>query len=479
MVPGKYAKLIKQGKYAKVPAKFLTPDQQKIRTARIRAYQNRTLYNPLAQLSGNQLRSAVNQIVNAQINPQLSALDRQRTQAETQGSALSQRIGGYYNQSQQLAQQGVAAAANSRDQIAAMLASIGQQTQGAIGQAEQTAQGYTAQDQALRGIGLDAGTSQRLAADFARQKISAAQQISAQQSLGAAQGQGALNAAQMAAQVLPSRAADAQLILASQVAKTTSDILGKKQEIEATRPGLFADTLTKLRQSEFEKAATMETLNIQGQQAATSAYNAETARKKLSQKSGADKWNEYKVWFTKKYGYLPPTGPPKSKSEADKLNRAKREFLAKYGYLPPTGPPKGKETNINPWTGEPWLSQAKQVEAQGRVSSASADAKKFKKGFTYVDDKGNKIKVPPMSRSQAAADLTTSKKYKNVPEIIITAALDRAYLGYLSNTTLRKLRKAGYQASKFGIPFKPSGRETVRRNTRAYGNAPRQPQGHY
>jgi hypothetical protein len=283
--PGKYSALLNDpNTRAAVPTRFLSPAQQKMRVvARQRKAENQTLYNPNALLSGDTLRRAVKSEVDAQINPQLAAYDRQTAQLRQQGTVTSQRLGGYYGQLQATMPAAQAAQQSSASALAAQLAGIGQHSQDVITQAQQEAQARGVQDQALRGTGLDAGMSQRLAAEFAAQKGAAAAQTSIAASQAGAQAMGSQGVAGTMAAVLPARALDAQTVLASNQQRQIDDVLGKRADVEAQRGGLTADTLNKLRQQQFENSAAAQTLHLKGvseQNSATAAAAriAETAK---------------------------------------------------------------------------------------------------------------------------------------------------------------------------------------------------------
>lgn len=178
------------------------------------AKENSTLYNPLAPLAGDDLRSAVKAAVDAQLNPQLAALDREQMKTEGVNSALTRRTGDYYAQYADAAKQGLAAQGSAQGSIQ--------------------------------------GVDPNVAAAFTNQ-------------------------ASTISQVTGMQGQDAQQLLAAQFAQQMGDLTSRRSEVEASRGPKTLEALMGLRQQGFDNAAVGSQLDLKAQdQAQTAAHQAQT-----------------------------------------------------------------------------------------------------------------------------------------------------------------------------------------------------------
>lgn len=260
-VPGGLARMIANpATRAQVPTSMLPARYQAMRAANARRAQANAspLYNPLAVLSGGDLKNAVTTEVNAALNPAEDLLRRE-------GGAQSRRMGDYFKQIAPQFQQAAQASTDAAAQLARQLAVSGQQSQQAITGDEAQANALMQQDQGVRGGGLDAGYGNALNALFAAQKGTASALNNVAQAQAAGHSAGHETVAQTAAATLPGRAMDAQAQLANKIANQVG-------VIEQKRPGLTADTLDKLRQQGFTDYATAQGLGLK--QSALESQNA-------------------------------------------------------------------------------------------------------------------------------------------------------------------------------------------------------------
>lgn len=278
-IPAVYKRYLKTGDpglRSKVPSRFLSPSQRIARgVAQRRKAEDASLYNPLAMLTPEQIRTSVSSLTNAELNPQLGALNRESAVDTAQGKALSERAGGYFNQLQAAMPGMQQAQRDASGTLASRIADAGTAANTSITNAYDHTAANQAQSDAIRGTGLDADTSQRLAKEYKDQIAMSAQQTVINQGQAAASNAGWEGIVNTAATVLPAQAADAQTQLATQLANQQFEIAGKRADVESTRGGIANKYLLGLRDSEFEKAATSQTLNLKSDAQNVAQQNAD------------------------------------------------------------------------------------------------------------------------------------------------------------------------------------------------------------
>lgn len=274
-----------------------------------RANENATLYNPNALLSGESLRTAANASAAADLNPAIAAKGREAYDLGSQRDQVAKIIAGIYNQIAPQVAGAVGQATTGSQRLSEGLAKSGTDYQGTIDQAQGAFKTQSEQDRAIRGTGLDAGTSQRLAAEFVGQRDRAAAATYGAQSLATAQSQGAIDRAGTEAAVLPAQATRDVAQSGNKFNTGIVEALGAKSDLEGTRGQLAMKYLTDLRKSEFEKSATAETLKLKGFEAATGRANVTGIDPSTGKPiPTAKKESTYEKEFAKsaaKYGYDP------------------------------------------------------------------------------------------------------------------------------------------------------------------------------
>lgn len=253
------------GTRAKVPDKMLPANLLATRRANARrARENATTYNPVAQLSGNDLRSAVEDIVNGQTRPELDDLDRQRGVTEGQGRQLSDRAAAYYQNFQDrqnaalTALQGVDATALQGVKDANANAA------GTVDAAAKSADDRLAQDAAVRGQTASAGR-EGLTASLAARRAGIAERGGADEKLTVG-----TNAAAERGQIGFAGAAglkggEALGDIAGRTQNALGEIAAKRREVVGARGPLRTDTLLKLRQAGFDNLITQGGLNLKAE----------------------------------------------------------------------------------------------------------------------------------------------------------------------------------------------------------------------
>src|SRR5262249_41896362 len=118
------------------------------------------LYDPSQGLRGSSLKSAARSLTNIQTKPAISQLARQIANTNRQAAAAENRVGGFYTQFGQQAQQALQQQGQIANQTNQALQGIADQTQQQIGQYGQQAQDRL---RPLQQTGLDGGAFGRLA----------------------------------------------------------------------------------------------------------------------------------------------------------------------------------------------------------------------------------------------------------------------------------------------------------------------------
>lgn len=278
------AQLANPGERAKIATSQLPAKYQRLRRQndRAAAVDRNPLYDPSQILTGRPLATAVHDIADLQVRPQVDAINRSITDTKTQGSALAQRVAGYYGGLAAQEQTGVDAQHGIRESLNQDLAGIASTAKGQIDQANQTERSRAQADAAQRGQGNDGGVQQRLAEEMAARQSGAAQSAQAFESAGAQQGAGAETLANAMRSSGILQGGELQGQLANRTAGQVNDLTGKRADAEASRGPLEAKTLQDLRQQGYENIVTARGLGIKQEQIAADAAKA-TAQVKLAQ----------------------------------------------------------------------------------------------------------------------------------------------------------------------------------------------------
>jgi hypothetical protein len=122
--------------------------------ARRRAMEDKNpLYNPASPLSGHSLIEGARTLSGLDVNPQLQAIDRASSSAQTQGQAVIDRAGGYYHDLAGKAADAVAREQALAGELGTNLKGIGDQAQATTQQAGDEQAQRQAADAAVRGGG--------------------------------------------------------------------------------------------------------------------------------------------------------------------------------------------------------------------------------------------------------------------------------------------------------------------------------------
>lgn len=242
--------------------------------------QNR--YDVTSALGPNALRRLVNSLVKLETQPQMNAINREMTQtqnlgksqvagAEAAGSLQANRTNDYYTMLAKSMGQTLSGQQQSGSQYAGNIAGITGAATTQIDQVENARKEQLAQDAAVRGGGLQDNTA--FEASIGAARVNAAQQGQDIKGLAATQnanyegliqamtGSTAMKGGETQGQIAGQTQAQVGTIN-SNVMQQMLELGGKKSDVQASKGGLKAKYLTELRDSEFNKLATAEGLDL-------------------------------------------------------------------------------------------------------------------------------------------------------------------------------------------------------------------------
>jgi hypothetical protein len=409
----------------------LTPRQ------RARRRDNRNpLYDPAAQISGHDLRRAANALTRAEVAPQVAAIKGQRRDVTQQGKALLDRTTSYYTS---LAEQQANAIAQQRalqERVGQQVQAASDQSKAAVDQASQDASTAVSRAQSLTGV--DAGQQARVAQEGAAAKSNQALQAGAAASNAAltAQNYGGLSG--IAGQAAQLHGAESTRQLASGVSSARQKLTQQLADVRSTKGALNLKNLLTLRQQGFENRATVAGLGLKEADLQSQAQK-DAADRKLAEKR------------------LKQTG--KQNKRSARLQRRAQNITAR-------GQDKSSATQRRSQD----LSHADRVAAR----QAAANKKPPKKPETQssknlkgeIDDARSEIR-----RQRAAGkhgpDITKSGRKNGVKPVVLNAARDLEYLGYISGPNLAALRRRGVKIPKNWLH---DNSKRARRTRRVVGN---------
>jgi hypothetical protein len=246
-------------------------------SAKERRAQRKALYDPSQVLAGDSLKRAVSQLVNAELKPQLGALDREVAEQRAVGGEIGRRLSGYAGQEAMtgaVAQQQTRSAA---DQLAAKLAGVNQTAYQQAGAAGQGALQASQADAAIRGQGLAGGAAEQAVREqtAAQARAGAQGQTLSGTALGSAYGQVGTMAALTAAGA--QRATEGQREVALRTQRDVGELLAKRSDLAAQKGPLHTKLLLQLREAGFEQLATQIELGIDKQQIAATLRGQDVA----------------------------------------------------------------------------------------------------------------------------------------------------------------------------------------------------------
>lgn len=392
------------------------------------------IYDPSQMLQGRSLKRAARSLTNIETKPAISQLARQIANTNRQAAAAQNRVGGFYNQFGQQAQQALQQQGQIANQTNQALQGIASQTQTQIGQYGQGAQDRLAP---LQQKGLDGGAFARLATELAAQQSNAAQNAQTYRSFGATQGgnyQGLTAGMNATGQV---QATDDLHQLANAFAQQNADTRAKKADLISQRGELMAKNVGALRDSERNYQLAVGTLGLNQQKlAADVADNAARRRLIRRQQNITARGQDLQA---------------QARQDAQFLDRA--SFIGKYGISPE------RLSAMPPDQAARWWNRQQRSQGSGGLTHTQAQAAfadidgatRVVKQLTdqgwgtgairnalangYYTVKGKDASGNPVTKNFSVASV------KN--KVLVNAAMDLAINGYLSQANIDALHRYG------------------------------------
>jgi hypothetical protein len=422
------------------------------------------LYQPTTVLSGSALKSAATQTVNAELNPQIAALNTQRRQGAAQADATVGRADDYYRQiaareAQQMADvQGLGANLRAETQGAGMRSAAA-----LIGTDQQVAAAQ-ARDAALRGGQAMLGTSVTdTAAASQRNASTQAMLQSAGERTAASQAANFEGLAALSSQARQARGGELHSQLINRGLNNDKRLSDAITALEATRGAKTTDQLLKLRQQQFENRALLEGLGIKAAdvQATTNAAaqrsaDARAARKEAARQKSLDRAQQRALTAATlkvKAGYDPVTGKKRKKgqSPAAALDQWKLDYARKHGRLPSTSAP-AVPASKKPLTA---------AEKRARQKAASAASSQFDSALGMVNAPNRIVtdkktgKTAPASTEQTKAAMRKAGS----PEWAIQAAISIRHHGFIIPSVWNMMKRSAPQVlSSIPARYRPGSR---------------------
>jgi hypothetical protein len=365
------------------------------------------LYDPSAQLSGNQLALASGRLTDLEFKPREQALDEQSKTATTQGTALAARSQDYYRK---VAEDAAAAVANQnaiRDRLSGGLAQIGTEAQTRNDTAAKTAADASAADATLRGQGLSGGGDVKTAQELAIQKSLAAAAAGSSRSAGELQSG---NYAGLQASIQGSsalRGGEAQTSLLNRLANQQATLRQQKADLSSQRGAAKEKNLLDLRQQGFENAVTVQGLGIKREDLAAQTANQQAQIDAADRKQTAAEKHNAALEAIANRNADTSAGRLATAQEQDAYKRA--HHLGPY-KLPTTK--KGKQ---------PAAVRATKIKGRTQIGQAR---------LAYTRSGGN-------------YDAYLKNAPKDFPLPVLHAGYELAHQGYIGPNTIRGLKALG------------------------------------
>jgi hypothetical protein len=392
-----------------------------------KAQERDPLYDPTQQLSGSRLAKATDDLVGLEFDPQRKALDAEAAQTRTQGAAVQGRASDYFRQLAESERGNVERGQAIGNLLNDRIAEIGTQTNAGIDKAEAQSAAALGDDAAVRGPGLDGGST-ALAEELAAARARAGEntQRAGQDAASATAAYGGL--ADLSRQARELRGGETVQQLANAQQAKLFDVDSRRAALEAQVGPKRTETLLGLRQSGFENAATAAGLDLKREdlqaQVRESSADQRLAQMKLR---ATNRQNRARNKLTQKQIDATVRGQDKT-AEQKALDRASRERLGAADR-----------------TSRERIAKARR---KGKTLE-SADAKKVKTGIAnaFADlTAGGKMQFD----GKTYTNPTKFLRDQGAPGIVIRAALERKQ-GGLKLSTVAELKRLGIRVPRSWI----------------------------
>jgi hypothetical protein len=368
------------------------------------------LYQPGAPLAGTTLERAANQLTDLQFKPKVAALDQQSATEKRQGTALIDKSAGYYksialDEASRLArQQALSGELDTR------LKSIDTDTQASLDRAH-----ATRQPAGVGGPGLSGGGDDQVTAELAAQRARAASTASAYRTGGAAESGNWEGLANSMAGARAFHGQEATRDLTTRLANRMAAIGQEKKVLLASRGDQATKNLLGLRKSSFEDIATIKGLGLK--QSAIDSAAAQSAAKLQSAQSIAAAHDATTLQAANikaaKGQKLTPAEKRARRRDAAQRKNQRGPYTPKSGNKPKGEPQASKNTKLS-------------------IDNARSSIRRYR------------------SQGLTGPQITKKATRAKIPGVILNAARDLEYLGYISAPNLAALRRAGVKINKYG-----------------------------
>lgn len=392
----------------------LTPAQKNAR-----AVAKNPLYNPAAPLAGPVLQKAAGELTDLQFKPKVAALDAQAGTEKKQGTALIDRATGYYK----------SIALDEASRLAHQQALSG----------ELDTRLKTINDDAQKGLdrptptvtpsgepGLSGGADKQFADELAAQRARAAATGAAYRTGGAESSSNWEGLVNSLAGARAMHGDETKTDLMTRLANHLSSIGQEKKALQATRGDQLTKNLLDLRKSSFEDIATIQGLGLKKSQIdaslkIASGKNATTLAAANTRASATTSAAQIRADATVRAARIKARkGQKLSPSEKLALRRDNAQRRNHTGPYAPGG-----------------------KKAGGKESQGSHKIK------FQLDNARSSIR---QYRGQGLTGPQITKKARKakIPAVVLNAARDLEYNGFISAPNLAALHRAGVKINKYG-----------------------------
>lgn len=375
------------------------------------------LYNPAVQLSGHNLKSAIDNIVAGQFRPVEQALDRQAKTSRLQNTALATRLAGYSGEVDKRA--GVATARQEAiaERLSQALASVGDRAQATTDRVQSEEAARREGEVALQSA--PSGMPNPIADELAALRARAGADTQAAGTAGALTGANYASLSNTNRESLQLRGQEQQGEVANRLANDLAEIRAKRADLGQQKGAERTKQLLGLRQSGFENLVTARGLGLKQAQLQADIDQQRTAtalaKRKQGQAENANAFNQ-----------------ANTAADNARADRSLRTTEARDAYQ--------REHRVGPYKPASKPAGAKESATAQKlkigVENAAAD---FKQLLNGKDAKGRTRTVPRVQEIL---------RKRGAPPIVILAAGDLAQFGYVTPAHLKSLRIAGIQIPK-------------------------------
>jgi hypothetical protein len=376
------------------------------------------LLNPAAQLSGHNLARAASALTGYEFGPQFSENRRQARQARAQGNALVSRNQSYYRR---LANEEAGRVNRQRvlgSDLDRTLASISRDTGSSIDQAGRDTRQAGGQDAALRGPGLSGGGTQATLEELAAQRARSAQTAQAYRSgaaLETANYGGLVNSLGGATRL---HGAESRRELVNREQNVLRDLATQRRSLQQQRGLAKLKNVTSLRQSGFDNAVTLRGLglkeeDIQSRSAQAAAAAALAARRQR---------------------------------DTERNNKRQARLARQRNATTRRGQTLGHRDRVR---GQDLGHHDRQdsLRARNRKKTKNKESQSSHNVKLQIDNARSSIRQY-RAKGLTGPQISRRARRAGVPNVVLNAARDLEYLGYISGPNRAALRRAGVRVPR-------------------------------